>query len=169
MYNHCSCICTTVVAMYLLNSHIPNVIKRPLQNNEISLHYYRYALLYILNGVLFWFDLHSADNIWAHNVNVCTAIFRNNSTKLLSTKMVLPAIFRGIYNCTCSILQQACMTKCCDKCSSGASCDFRPAEVATRFGSNKWPYSDSNSLAFYNIRPSSLVLMTLKERGGRKR
>lgn len=28
---------------------------------------------------------------------------------------------------------------------------------------------DSNSLAFYNIRPSSLVLMTLKERGGRKR
>lgn len=28
---------------------------------------------------------------------------------------------------------------------------------------------DSNSLAFYNIRPSSLVLLTLKERGGRKK
>jgi len=28
---------------------------------------------------------------------------------------------------------------------------------------------DSNSLAFYNIKPSSLVLMTLKERGGRKK
>ena len=32
-----------------------------------------------------------------------------------------------------------------------------------------YKYSDSNSLAFYNIRPSSLVLMTLKERGGRKK
>ena len=30
-------------------------------------------------------------------------------------------------------------------------------------------FSDSNSLAFYNIKPSSLVLMTLKERGGRKK